>query len=93
MVISEFSNYSPLSTATNRSAVVPARQAVTFDAKVNPDAPHEYSVHVAADVEAVEEQPENVAERKARQNQDSVSQAFYGVADFKAIKHKVDVFI
>ncbi|MES2673563.1 MAG: hypothetical protein V4660_04955 [Pseudomonadota bacterium] len=102
MVISNFVSYSALGLgAIQRQGVpVPGRQALTLDAKLDPNVPNEYAVELAlSDLAApVIEPPQKTSEakpgsKKLNQNKDPASLAFISIADFKSATHKIDIHI
>jgi hypothetical protein len=95
MVISNFVSYSSLGLGAIQRQGVPAsgRQAVTLDAKLDPEVPNKYAVEITP---PVMEPPQKIPEaksgsKKLNQNKDPASLAFISVADFKPTIHKIDI--
>lgn len=95
MVIGDFLGYSSLGLGSVRlqSAHVPERPGVTLEAKVDPQAPHQYSVLEAKPVIPPPEQPTEAksSSKRANQNTDPVSRAFLSVADYRPTYHRIDI--
>ena len=94
MVVGEFLGYSSLGGAAyKRSTHSPVRNAITLDAKRDPQTPNQYSVHIAPDVVIPPQKAANTQppEKRLHQNNDPVSRVFIGVANFAQTIHKIDI--
>lgn len=64
----------------------PFRQGVTFEAKINPQAPHEYTAQLIVD----DAEP---SLRTAQTPKDPASKAYLGISNFKSTPHRIDIFV
>lgn len=92
MVIGNYLGYGSVGTAYLRP---PAREALTLEAKVNPQAPNEYSVHLPAEIFKLKPEPMEMdySASKPYQNRDPVSQTFLAVAEYQSAPHQIDIFV
>lgn len=94
MVIGNLLGYSSVGSAYTRTA--PLREAITLEAKLNPQSPNEYSVQLPAEIFKLKDEradAEYSASAKPYQNRDPASRAFLAVADFKPAQHNIDIFV
>lgn len=93
MGISDVLGYGSIGSAYMRPINAPVREAVTLEAKVNPESPNEY--HVTQEIFKLhQDHPETqYSAKKSYQNRDAVSQAFLGVADYKPVRHNIDIYV
>lgn len=76
-----------LSSTPLRSAPVSNRPPLIFEAKPNPQAPHEFTAQLTTDTAAALDRQE------ANKARDPASRAFLTVASFQPVKHQIDIYI
>jgi len=93
--VGDFLGYGSIGSAYMRPLNPPVRESVTLEAKVNPESPHEYSVHMTPELFKLQQDHAEAeySAKKSHQNRDPASQAFLGVADYKPVKHNIDIFV
>lgn len=95
MIRGDFSGYSSLGlgSAYTPKPLATERAALTLDAKLDPKAPHQYSVSVARDLIQPPERTSDAKsnERKPYQNNDPVSRVFLSIADYQPTRHRIDI--